>query len=403
MTQKLFTHCSLATMRSGGAPYGFIEDGAFMTRAGQITWVGQSARLPAGAEGLEAVDLGGRLVTPALIDCHTHLVHAGDRSAEFEMRLLGASYEDIARSGGGIHATVLATRAASDEDLLAQSLVRVDDLIAEGVAVIEIKSGYGLTIGNEIRMLRIAREIQNLRPVKVITTWLAAHAVPKDFDGDQDAFIDSVVIPGLRLAAAQGLVDMVDGFCETIAFSPAQISRVFDEARRLGVPVKLHAEQLSDQKGALLAASYGALSVDHLEHLAPEEASGLASAGTVAVLLPGAYYMLRETRLPPVGALRAAGVELAVSTDCNPGTSPISSLLTAMNMACTLFRLTPEEALVGTTRAAARALGLAGEFGTIDRGARAELAVWNLTHPAQLACRIGGSPLNRRITDMRGR
>lgn len=398
MTAQRFTHCRLATMTEGGAPYGLIEDAAFVAEKGRIAWAGSANEAPDDFASLPAEDLGGLLVTPALIDCHTHLVYGGDRAREFEMRLQGASYEEIARAGGGINSTVMETRAASDENLIVEALIRLDSLIAEGVAVIEIKSGYGLTIEDELRMLRIARRLEKLRPVKIVTTWLAAHAVPKDFEGDKDAYIDNVAIAGLEQAAAEGLADAVDGYCETIAFSPAQIERVFDKAKALGLPVKLHAEQLSDQKGAVLATKYKALSADHLEYLAPEDAKALAAAGTTAVLLPGAFYFLRETKSPPIDALREAGVAMAVATDCNPGTSPLSSILTVMNMACTLFRLTPEEALAGTTRAAAAALGLSGDYGVIAPGAHAELAVWNAKHPAELSYRIGASPLARRIS-----
>ncbi|MEZ5893745.1 MAG: imidazolonepropionase [Parvularculaceae bacterium] len=398
MAVRVYTDCALARMVPGAGPYGLVENGAVAVEAGRIAWAGAVADLPSAYQSAPHERLSGKLVTPALIDCHTHLVYGGDRAREFEMRLNGASYEEIARRGGGINSTVQATRAASDDDLLAQSLVRLDSLIAEGVGVVEVKSGYGLTIEEEIRLLRIARKLETLRPVKIVTTWLAAHAVPKDFSGDADEYIRSVAIKGLEQAAGEGLVDAVDGYCEKIAFSTAQIARLFDKAKALGIPVKLHAEQLSDQKGAILAAAYGALSADHLEYLAAADAPSLAKAGTVAVMLPGAFYFLRETRLPPIGALRAAGVPMAVATDCNPGTSPLSSILTAMNMACTLFRMTPEEALAGVTRNAAKALGLGNEYGVIAPGARAELAVWNARHPAELSYRIGASPLARRFT-----
>lgn len=398
MPARVYRQCVIARMVPDAAPYGLVENGALVAENGRIVWVGEAGDLPSAYQAAPAQDLGGRLVTPALIDCHTHLVHGGDRAQEFEMRLNGATYEEIARAGGGIMSTVKATRTASDAALTEAALARLDRLIADGVCVVEIKSGYGLTIDDELRVLRIARSLERLRPVKIVTTWLAAHAVPKDFDGDADAYVDRVAIAGLRQAAAEGLVDAVDGYCERIAFSVAQIERLFDAAAALGLPVKLHAEQLSDQKGAMLAARFRALSADHLEYLAPEDAPALAEAGTVAVLLPGAYYFLRETTPPPVETLRAAGVDMAVATDCNPGTSPLSSLLTAMNMACTLFRLTPEEALAGATRNAARALGLGGEYGVIAAGARCELAVWNARHPAELSYRIGAAPLARRIT-----
>lgn len=385
-------------MKWGEADYGLIPDAAFAIRGGRIVWTGKAEHKPAEFQDTPTESLDGRLVTPALIDCHTHMVFGGNRAREFEQRLRGASYEEIARSGGGIASTVAATRTASFDQLVEQSLRRLDSLIGEGVAVVEIKSGYGLTIDDEMRMLRVARHLETLRPVKVRTTWLAAHAVPANYSGRPDAYIDEVAIPGLVQASAEGLVDAVDGFCETFAFTPGQIERVFQAAHSLGLPVKLHAEQLSDQKGALLAARYSALSADHLEYLTDADVEAFAAAGTVAVLLPGAFYTLKETRLPPVAALRDHGVAIAIATDCNPGTSPISSILTAMNMACTEFALTPEEALAGTTRCAARALGLSGEYGEITISARAELAVWDVEHPSELSYWIGGSPLHKRLS-----
>jgi len=387
------TNAQVATMAPGAAAYGMIERGAVAIAEGRIAWVGPEAEAP---EGAPAEDLGGRLVTPGLIDCHTHLVFGGDRAREFEMRLMGASYEEVARAGGGIVSTVRATRAASDEALLAGALTRADALIAEGVTAVEIKSGYGLDLETELRMLRAARAVAQARRLRVRTTFLGAHAVPPEYAGDADGYLEAVCLPALDAAAAEGLVDAVDGFCEGIAFSTAQIARVFDRARALGLPVKLHAEQLSNLGGAALAASCGALSADHLEWLDEAGAAAMAAAGTVAVMLPGAFYTLRETRLPPVAALREAGAALAVATDCNPGTSPLASLLLAMNMACTLFRLTPEEALAGATRVAAKALGL-GDCGVIAPGMRADLAVWDAGHPAELAYRIGWNPLARRI------
>ncbi|MBW6507818.1 MAG: imidazolonepropionase [Rhodobacteraceae bacterium] len=392
----LLVNCRAATMAGNG--YGLIEDAAVLMQDGRIHWAGPRAGAPAAARGAEPHDLGGRLVTPALIDCHTHLVHGGNRAREFEARLRGASYEDIARAGGGILATVAATRAATEADLLAAALPRVDALIAEGVATIEIKSGYGLNAETELKMLRVARQIAAARPVTVRTSFLAAHAVPPEYAGRADAYIDALCIPTLRAAHAEGLVDAVDGFCEGIAFSPAQIDRLFTAARGLGLPVKLHAEQLCDLGGAALAARHGALSADHLEWLDAAGVAAMAAAGTVAVLLPGAFYSLRETRLPPVAALRAAGVPMALATDLNPGTSPLNSLLLAMNMGCTLFRLTPDEALAGTTRHAAAALGLT-DRGQIAPGLRADLAVWSVNHPAELAYRIGFNPLYARIIE----
>ena len=369
---------------------GLIAPGAVVTDGVRIVWAGPMAECPPG----ESIDLGGRLVTPGLIDCHTHLVFAGDRAREFEMRLEGASYEEVARAGGGIVSTVRATRAASEDQLLAQSLPRVDAMIAQGVTSVEIKSGYGLDIETELRMLRVARRIADLRPIRVKTTYLAAHAVPPEYAGRSDAYLEEVVLPGLD--AAQGLADAVDAFCEGIAFSPAQVERLFTRARALGLPVKLHAEQLSNLHGAALAARFGALSADHLEYLDESGAQAMAAAGTVAVILPGAFYTLRETMLPPIALLRHHNVPMAVATDCNPGTAPMTSLPLAMNMACTLFRLTPAETLAGVTRHAARALGLA-DCGRIAPGLRADLAVWDAAHPAELSYRIGATPLHARI------
>jgi len=381
---------------TGAAPYGLIHDGAIALDGTRIVWAGALADLPEDHAGMEALDLGGRLVTPAPIDCHTHIVAGGNRAREFELRLQGASYEEVARAGGGIVSTVRATRAASEEDLLASALPRVDALIAEGTARIEVKSGYGLDLDTELRMLRVARRIAEARPITVHTSFLGAHAVPPEYADRSDAYIDAVCIPALRAAHADGLADAVDGFCEGIGFQPAQIARVFDVARALGLPVKLHAEQLSNLGGARLAASYGALSADHLEYLDESGVRAMADAGTAAVLLPGAFYTLRERQIPPIAALRAHGVPIAIATDCNPGSSPMTSLLLVMNMACTLFRMTPEEALAGVTRNAARALGL-GDCGTIAAGQRADLAVWDVDHPAELAYRFGFNPLHKRI------
>jgi imidazolonepropionase len=397
MSGRVFANCTVATMVDGGQPYGLIEAGACAVRGGWIDWVGTLADLPASFSDWPVIDLGGALVTPALIDCHTHLVFGGDRSREFAMRLGGSSYEEIARAGGGIRSTVLATRKASDERLLQLALPRVDDLIADGVAVIEIKSGYGLTIDDEIRMLRVARRIAAERPVRIVTTWLAAHALPPEYTDRADAYIDEVAIRGLRAAHAEGLVDAVDAFCEGIGFTPAQLRRVFEAARELGLPVKLHAEQLSDLKGAVLTAEFDGLSADHLEYLATADVPRLAEKNVVAVVLPGAFFALRETQLPPIDALREHGVAMAVATDCNPGSSPMSSLRLAMSMACTLFRMTPEEALAGATRNAAAALGLSDEYGTIESGKRADLAVWAADHPDFLSYWIGGDLLRGRI------
>ena len=340
--------------------------------------------------------MGGRLITPALIDCHSHIVHGGNRAREFEMRLEGASYADIARAGGGIVSTVKATREADEDSLLASALKRVDALIAEGVTTLEIKSGYGLDEANELKMLRVARRIGEKRSIRIRTTYLGAHALPVEYKDNADAYIDEVCIPVLNAAHAEGLVDAVDGFCETIGFTTAQITRVFDAAKALGLPVKLHAEQLSNMGGAKLAAGYGALSADHLEYISEAGIAEMAASGTVAVMLPGAFYALSETQLPPIEAFRKAGVPMAVATDCNPGTSPLTSILLAMNMGCTLFRLTPEEALAGTTRNAAQALGLT-DCGTLAKDMRADIAIWDAEHPAELSYRIGLNPLYKRI------
>ncbi|WP_211316859.1 imidazolonepropionase [Pararhodobacter aggregans] len=385
-----------AVTLTGDAPYGLIDDAAIAIADRRIAWVGKRADLPRDLTSLDAVDMGGRLVTPGLIDCHTHLVHGGNRAVEFEMRLNGASYEEIARAGGGIVSTVRATRQASEDTLLREALRRADALLAEGVTTLEIKSGYGLDIETELRMLRVARAVMANRPVRVKTSFLGAHAVPAEYKDRADAYIDEVCIPALRAAHAQGLVDAVDGFCEGIAFSPVQIARVFDVAQELGLPVKLHAEQLSNLGGAAMAARYGALSADHIEYLDEAGVAAMAKAGTVAVLLPGAFYTLRETQRPPVQALRDGGVRIALASDANPGSSPLTSLLLTMNMGCTLFRLTPEEALRGVTTNAACALGLS-DVGSIAPDQRAELAVWDVEHPAELSYRIGFNPLHSRI------
>lgn len=394
---QLLTDLHVATMAHGDAPYGMIRDAAIAIQDGKIAWVGPQTDVPADFAGLDQRSLGGRVVTPGLIDCHTHIVHGGDRAVEFEMRLNGASYEEVARAGGGIVSTVTATRAASEDELLAQALRRVDVLIAEGVTTIEIKSGYGLDTETELRMLRVARMIADQRPIRVKTTFLGAHATPAEYAGRDDHYVDEVCIPALRAAHAEGLVDAVDGFCEGIAFQPAQIARVFDVARDLGLPVKLHAEQLSNLGGAKLAASYGALSADHIEYLDEPGVRAMADAGTVAVILPGAFYTLRETQQPPVALLRKHKVPMALATDINPGSSPLNSILLTMNMGCTLFRMTPEEALRGVTQHAAAALGLA-DLGTIAPGQVADLAVWDIAEPAELSYRIGFNPLAFRIT-----
>ena len=385
-----------ATMLGKSDPYGLIPDAALVLSKGRIAWVGKRTDLPAAHAALPQKDCGGRLITPALIDCHTHVVHGGNRATEFEMRLQGATYQEVARAGGGIISTVKATRTASQADLVAQALPFVDEMIAEGVAVIEIKSGYGLNQDTELRMLRAAREIATLRQITVKTSYLAAHAIPPGYKDRADAYIDEVAIPALHAAHAEGLVDAVDGFCEGIAFSPAQIERLFSVAAQLNIPVKLHAEQLSNLGGAALAARFNALSADHLEYLDEAGVIAMAQSGTVAVILPGAFYTLRETQMPPIALLRKHNVPMAVATDMNPGSSPMSSLLLAMNMACTLFRMTPAEALAGATINAALALNLP-THGTLAPGQTADFAIWNAQHPAELAYRIGFNPLHQRI------
>ena len=392
----LFRNAQIATMTPGKS-YGLIENGAVVISADRIKWVGAEKELPDEFAGLQGKNLEGRLVTPALIDCHTHLVYGGSRATEFELRLNGASYEEIARNGGGILSTVTATRNASEDELLAQSLPRLDALLSEGVATIEIKSGYGLDIETEIKMLRVARQLGKERSVRVKTSFLGAHAIPPEFSGKADAYIDFVCEEVLQAVHYENLADAVDGFCENIAFSPNQISRVFEKAKSFGLPVKLHAEQLSNLGGAMLAAKYGALSADHLEFLDQTGVEVMGESGTVAVLLPGAFYTLRETQLPPLDSLRKAEVPIAIATDCNPGSSPLTSILLCMNMACTLFRMTPEEVLSGVTRFAAQALGIGDEVGTIEVGKKAELAVWNVDQPAELAYRVGFNPLEEMV------
>lgn len=394
--KTVFLDLNAATMDGAEVPYGMIEDAAIVVEGGMISWIGARADLPTAYTGYKTQSLQGRVVTPGLIDCHTHIVHGGDRAVEFEMRLNGASYEEVARAGGGIVSTVTATRNATEDELLSDALRRVDVLIAEGVTTLEIKSGYGLDVETEMRMLRVARAVMANRPIRVKTSFLGAHATPAEYAGRDDAYIDEVCIPALRAAHAEGLVDVVDGFCEGIAFDTTQIARVFDVAVELGLPVKLHAEQLSNLGGAKLAAGYGAISVDHIEYLDEEGVEALAKAGTTAVILPGAFYTIRETQAPPIELLRKHGVPMAIATDVNPGSSPLNSLLLALNMGCTLFRMTPEEVLRGATQNAARALGLA-EVGMIKAGMRAELAVWDIKHPAELSYRIGFNPLHTRI------
>ncbi|WP_243042322.1 imidazolonepropionase [Dyella sedimenti] len=394
---RLLVDATLATF-AGTAPYGRIDHGAMALHQGRIAWIGPQEALSAPPETLamHVDNLGGALVTPGLIDCHTHLVFGGNRAHEFDLRLNGASYEEIARAGGGIVSTVKATREASEDELFAQSLPRARALLADGVTTLEIKSGYGLELETERRMLRVARRLGETLGASVRTSFLGLHALPPEYRDDRDAYVAQVCDAMLPALAAEGLVDAVDAFCETIGFTPAETRRLFERATQLGLPVKLHAEQLSDLDGAALVASFHGLSADHLEHLGEHGIRAMAETGTVAVLLPGAYYALRETKLPPIVSLREHGVPMAVATDCNPGTSPLLSLRLAAGMACTLFRLTPEEALRGVTVHAARALGLA-DRGTLEVGQRADLAVWNLREPAELCYWIGGSHALRQL------
>lgn len=393
-SDRLWTNARLATMQADHPGLGVIEHGAVGMAAGTITYVGSMIDAPTAAE---VIDCEGRWITPGLIDPHTHLVFAGDRIAEFELRQKGASYEEIARAGGGIVSTVHATRAASEADLVASALPRLDALIAEGVTTVEIKSGYGLSAADEAKMLRAARVLGEVRPVTVRTTFLGAHALPHEYAGDADGYIDLVCETMMPEIAAAGLADAVDAFCENIGFTPAQTARVFAAAKRHGLPVKLHAEQLSNQHGAALAARHCALSADHLEYLDNDGIAAMADAGTVAMLLPGAFYFLRETRLPPVAALRTAGVPIALATDCNPGTSPLTSILLTMNMAAVQFGLTVDECLIGVTRSAAKALGMQAEAGTLEVGKHCDLAIWDIERPADLVGRIGFNPLHQRI------
>lgn len=392
----IWTGARLVTMEGGAL--GLTEQGVIAVRDGRILYAGAASEAPSFSPR-ETVPCDGRWITPGLIDCHTHLVYAGNRADEFQQRLAGTSYEDIARAGGGILSTVRATRAASEEELVALALPRLDALLAEGVTAVEIKSGYALDTPGELRMLRAARRLGVERKVAVSTSFLGAHALPPEFAGDADGYIDLLCRQTLPLAVAEGLVDAVDIYTETIGFTLDQTRRMFDAARALGVPVRIHAEQFSDMGGSVLAASYGALSSDHLEYLGAEGIAAMASAGTVAILLPGAYYFTRETQLPPIGALRAAGVPMALATDCNPGTSPTTSLLLMLNMGATLFRLTVEECLRGVTINAARALGMATELGSLAPGKRADFAIWNIETPAELVYRIGFNPLHTRIRD----
>ena len=393
---KIWLDARLATLAPGRPGLGIVERGAVAAKDGRIAFAGPAADLPTGWDARHRVALDGRWVMPGLVDCHTHLVYAGERAHEFELRLAGASYEDIARAGGGIVSTVKATRAASEDDLVRASLPRLDRLLAEGVTTIEIKSGYGLDSKTEMRMLRAARRLAHEREVDVVTSFLGAHALPAEANGDKEQYIDEVcsMIPAI---SREQLADGVDAFCENIAFSPQQTGRVFAAAQEAGLPVKLHADQLSNLHGAKLAAEHGALSADHLEYTDKDGVAAMARSGTVAVLLPGAFYVLREKQVPPVDELRGQRVPMAIATDCNPGTSPITSLLVVMNMAATLFRLTVDEAVAGVTREAARALGQLGEIGTLEPGKWCDLAIWDIERPAELVYRIGFNPLHARV------
>lgn len=393
---RIWTNARLATLDPRFLGVGEIEDGLIATAGGRIVYAGGRGSAPM-LDATEVVDCEGRWITPGLIDPHTHLVWAGDRAHEFELRLAGASYEEIARAGGGIVSTMTATRAASEAELVSAALPRLDALIAEGATTVEVKSGYGLSLDHELKQLRAARALGRARPVTIRTTLLGAHALPPEFKGDADGYIDLVCREMIPAAAREDLADAVDAFCEGIGFTTEQTRRVFEAARAHGLPVKLHAEQLSNLHGSALAAQYGALSADHLEYLDEAGVAAMAKAGTVATLLPGAFYFVRETKLPPMAWLREAGVPIALATDCNPGTSPLTSLLLVMNMAATLFRMTVPECLAGVTREAARALGLLAETGTLEAGKRCDLAIWDVERPAELVYRMGFNPLHARI------
>lgn len=394
LCDRIWRDARLATLAGGGL--GEVTDGLVAARGGRILYAGPAAQAP-NLDAAETIPCDGRWITPGLIDPHTHLVFGGDRAREFELRLAGATYEEIARAGGGIVSTMTATRAATEAELVESALPRLDALIAEGATTVEVKSGYGLALDPELKSLRAARELGRRRAVTIRTTFLGAHALPPEFAGDPDGYIDLVCRQMIPAVAGEGLADAVDAFCEGIGFTPAQTRRVFESARAHGLPVKIHAEQLSNLHGAALAAEFGALSADHLEYLDAPGIAAMARAGTAATLLPGAYYFVRETKAPPISALRQAGVPLALATDCNPGTSPLTSLLLVMNMAATLFRMTVEECLAGVTREAARALGLLGEAGTLEAGKRCDLAIWDIERPAELVYRMGFNPLQGRV------
>lgn len=397
----VWINADLATMAGNGAPYGAIRNAAIGIKGDRIVWTGPMADLPGKPDAVanEAIDLAGKWVTPGLVDCHTHLVFGGSRAGEFEQRLQGVSYEEIARAGGGIVSTMKATREATENDLVGAGLPRLSNLVREGVTTVEIKSGYGLETAAELKQLSAARTLGDRLPVGVQTTFLGAHALPPEFSGRQRDYIDLVIEEMLPAVADSGTADAVDAFCESIGFTAAETEAVFDAARKHNLPVKLHAEQLSDLGGAALAARFGALSADHLEFVSEDGIRAMAAAGTVAVLLPGAYYTLRETRMPPVDLFRKHNVPIAIASDFNPGSSPIPSLLLMLNMSCTLFRMTPEEALAGATRNAARALGLQADRGTLEAGKRADLAIWNIGQPAELAYWAGYNPLHTLVHD----
>lgn len=394
---RLWYNARLLTLADASPGLGLVENGIVAAKEGRILHAGPAAGAPAALDAEERIDLDGRWILPGLIDCHTHLVHAGDRSGEFERRLAGESYEEIARAGGGILSTVRATREASEADLVAATVPRLDALLAEGVTTVEIKSGYGLDREAEFRQLRAARALAQLRPVDVRTTYLGLHALPPEFASDREVYLDLVCRDLVPAVAAEGLAEAVDAFCEGIAFTPEEVGCYFEAARAAGLARKLHADQLSNLHGAELAARYRALSADHLEHTDEAGAAAMTAAGTVAVLLPGAFYVLRETRVPPVAIFRRLGVPMAVATDCNPGTSPLTSLLLAMNMAATLFRLRVDECLAGVTREAARALGVLDQVGTLEPGKWCDLSIWDVERPAELVYRIGFNPLHRRV------
>ncbi len=392
----VLSECNVATMVSGKKDFGLINDGAIVVEGNKITWVGEKKHLPGHYSNYNQSTLKNRLITPGLIDCHTHLVFGGNRSKEFDMRLNGKSYQEIAASGGGIASTVKATRASSEEELINSSLIRLDDMISAGVTTIEIKSGYGLDIDTECMMLRVAKKLETLRPIRIIKSFLGSHAIPPEYKDNSNKYIYEVCIPALKKAFNEGLVDAVDGFCETVALSVEQVELVFKTAQELDLPVKLHAEQLSHQGGTKLASQYSALSIDHLEYANEDDVNSMANSGSVAVVLPGAFYTLKEKQKPPIEFFRKYNVPIAVATDCNPGSSPMTSLLLAMNMACTFFSLTPQETMEGVTRNAAKALG-EKQIGVISEGMIADLSVWDVEHPSELSYRIGFNSLYKRI------